>query len=626
MGFENGVLIFNTPFFYLKIKLMKYFIVFLLCFCGVCRISYAQELGMSEGWLAVGHYKPYVLGGYKSTIDLPSFFLSKNGQENPQKELNATIALFNSVEEKDNAQKCLMPSRYKFLQKNNVKIEKFPKCEEYEKFIEDLKPSGVTLLFTNAYMNNPSSLYGHTMFRIDTSRKGTQMLAHGATHGAFAVDSNGFLYALKGVWGGYYGSYMVKPYYDIINTYNNIENRDIWEYNLDLSQEELDFFVAHLWEMGNTQTRYYFFTRNCSYMLMETLDAVRPSLKLSDEFPLQAIPVDTLKKVASRKGLIKSTKYRPSRQAKINYRISQMNENQYKVFLDTVKNQNWDYDGLPDNEKADVLETAYQYIQYQYVAEELDLKEYRQRSFRALTARNQVNTEKYFKELSEGRNPLDSHESKRLVTGVGVRNGQSFQELALRPAYNSLTDDSYGLLSGSEINFLNVSARHYDNDDKYVLQSFDLVGIKSFFPVNDLFSPVSYNIQATINREMNPQNEDEGYVFNLLVGGGLSHKITDGVLAYAMVNNYLAYGGFLPHNQWVGMGFAGGIYADLGKFRFLGEVEKVVATSHYGDKMKYSAEAVYSLNRNNALSLNYVYHQNYGKDVEESILSLRHYF
>lgn len=613
-------------FFFNKIELMKYFTLFLAIFLCALPAKADESLGLSEGWLAVGHYRPYFLAGYKSTIDKENFFLDADGRRNPQAELEATIALFNSENKKDNVQKCMMPSRYKFLQKNGVRVKPFPKCEEYEKFIDDLKPSGVTLLFTNAYMNNPSSLYGHTMLRIDTYRKGTQMLAHGATHGAYAVDSNGFLYALKGVWGGYDGSYMVKPYYDIINTYNNIENRDIWEYNLDLSQEELNFFVAHLWEMGNTHTSYYFFTRNCSYMLMETLDAVRPSLKLADEFPLQAIPVDTLKQVYARKGLVKSIKYRPSRQAKINYRVSQMNEKQYAAFLDTIKNQNWNYENLENDEKADVLETAYQYIQYQYVAEELDIKEYRKRSFEALKARNKIQVKEYFKELDEGKNPIESHESMRAVLGAGVSNGRGFQEIAYRPSYNSLTDDNFGLLSGSEINFLNVSARHYDNDNKYVLQNFDIVGIKSFFPVNDLFSPYSYNIQAGINREMNPQNEDEGYVFNLSVAGGLSHKIADGVLVYGMVNNHVAYGGFLPHNQWVGMGAVGGMYVDLGKYRLLAEMEKVFATSHYADKMKYKLEAVYGLTRNTALALEYTYHQNYGHDLDETMLSWRKHF
>lgn len=597
-----------------------------MIFLCISSVKANDNLGLTDDWLAVGHYRPYVFGGYKSTIDKPNFFLAKKGQTNPVAELEATIALFNSENEKDNSQKCLMPSRYKFLKKNGVQVKPFPECKDYEKFIDDLKPSGVTLLFTNAYMNNPSSLYGHTMFRIDTSRKGTQMLAHGATHGAYAVDSNGFLYALKGVWGGYDGSYMVKPYYDIINTYNNIENRDIWEYNLDLSQDELDFFVAHLWEMGNTQTSYYFFTRNCSYMLMETLDAVRPSLKLADEFPVQTIPVDTLKAVHSRKGLVKAINYRPSRQAKINYRISQMNERQYEAFLNTVKNQNWNYDNLADNEKADVLETAYQYIQYQYVAEELDIKEYRKRSFKALKARNKIEVKEYFKELDEGQNPIYSHESRRLGVGGGVSNGRGFQEIAYRPSYNSLTDDNFGLLSGSEINFLNFSARHYDDANNYVLQSFDIVRIKSLFPVTDIFSPFSYVIDAGINRVMNPENEKEGYSFNLAFQGGTSTKITENILAYAMIDNQAAYGGFLPHNSWVGMGGIVGIYADFGDFRLLSDVSKLYTTSDFADKLKYKFEAVYSINRNNSVALNYTYEQNKGHDLDETMLSMRHFF
>lgn len=118
----------------------------------------------------------------------------------------------------------------------------FPKCAELEKFYDDLRPSGVTLLFTDAYMSNPSSLFGHTLLRIDTARKGTQLLAHGANYGAFTEGrENSVLFAVWGLTGGYYGGFTVKPYYDVINTYNNIENRDIWEYNLDFTPEELDF-------------------------------------------------------------------------------------------------------------------------------------------------------------------------------------------------------------------------------------------------------------------------------------------------------------------------------------------------------------------------------------------------
>jgi hypothetical protein len=44
-----------------------------------------------------------------------------------------------------------------------------------------------------------------------------------------------------GLTGGYYGGFTTKPYYDIINTYNNIENRDIWEFNLNFTPKSLIF-------------------------------------------------------------------------------------------------------------------------------------------------------------------------------------------------------------------------------------------------------------------------------------------------------------------------------------------------------------------------------------------------
>ena len=67
--------------------------------------------------------------------------------------------------------------------------------------------------------------------------------------------------------------------------------------------------MAHVWELGHNMARYFFFSKNCSYILLEILDAIRPSLKLSEEFPFHAIPLDTIKAVVSRDNLIKNIHY-----------------------------------------------------------------------------------------------------------------------------------------------------------------------------------------------------------------------------------------------------------------------------------------------------------------------------
>ena len=220
-----------------------------------------DEFSALPSWLSLVHYKKNLLGNYKSSIDTDSFFLAKNGKTSPTAELKATINLFNSD---DTKKKCLFPARYKLLTKY-FSLRPYPKCKELKKFYSDIQPAGVSILFTDAYMNNPSSMFGYSLFRIDTKRKGTQMLAHGVNYGA-SVDetkTNPVIFAILGLTGGYYGTFTVKPYYDVINTYNNIENRDIWEYNLNFTDEELDLFVAHVWELGHNMARYFFFSKNC---------------------------------------------------------------------------------------------------------------------------------------------------------------------------------------------------------------------------------------------------------------------------------------------------------------------------------------------------------------------------
>ncbi len=578
----------------------------------------------SPQWLAILHYQPALFGGYKGTIGSDNFYLSPEGKKDPAAELAATIKLFASD---DNERKCLFPARYLLLKQQGLTDEDFPRCDEYDRFRQDLQPSGVTFLFTDAYMNNSSSLFGHTLLRIDTARKGTQLLAHGINYGAWTQGhENSFLYAFYGLSGFYPGGYTVKPYYDVINTYNNLENRDIWEYNLDLSAAELELFVAHIWEVGQTSTPYYFFTRNCSYMLMEVFDAVRPSLKLARSFPLQTIPLDTVKAAIERQGFVKSVNYRPSRERKIKHRIKQMNRRQYQAFLKAARNEDLDCSELTETEKADVLETAYQYVQYQYVAGDLLLADYRRRSFNLLKARNAVAAGQTFNDLKEGKNPADAHDSKLLAFKAGVRNGQAFQQLDFRPAYHALTDNPHGYLSGAEINFMNFSFRHYDHHDKYVFHGVDILQLASLSPIDEAFRAVSYRINLNVRRQVNPKTRKEGYVGGGNVGGGATFALHDQLWVYALSSVDGAYGGFLPHNQWVGAGVAGGFLFKCSKAGIKGEVKKIFATDKIGSTLTWSLNADYYLSRNVAMEAEFEYIQNYGRNQTTATLGLKKFF
>jgi hypothetical protein len=181
-------------------------------------------------------------------------------------------------------------------------------------------------------------------------------------------------------------------------------------------------------------------------------------------------------------------------------------------------------------------------------------------------------------------------------------------------------------LRGAEINFLNTTLRHYDKEDKYVLQKFELLGIRSIAPIDAMFAPMSFQILADVGREVNPTNEKEGYVANLLIGGGATYALKDNIWVFVLMNNHLAYGGFLPRNQWGGLGGQIGLLVDLGDWRSLIEAEKIYATAKIGSKTKYKFETVYSITRNWAIAGYYKYQQNYGRDIDEIYLGFRNYF
>lgn len=570
----------------------KLFFIFCLFFSFS---SKASDFAYNEKWLSLVHYQKNIFSCYEGTIGSSEFYLSKDGKTNPKTELEATIDLF---EKTNDEKRCLFPARYLLLKKEGLIKADFPKCTEFEEFKDDLKPAGVTMLFTDAYMNNSSSLFGHTLMRIDTSRQGTQMIAHGLNYGAFTKGyENTFLYAIYGLLGFYPGGLTTKPYYDTINTYNNIENRDIWEYNLNFSNEELEMFVAHVWEVGHTTTPYYFFSRNCSYMILEILDAVRPSLKLAQDFPTWTIPLDTIKAI-NKRGIVKQTNYRPSRLKKIKNRLEQMNKKQYKAFLKIAKDENADISDLSEQEKSDVLETAYQYVQYQYIAKKLELKDYRKKSLRILKERNKNKAGQTFDDLKEGNNPNFSHDSKQIAFFFGTQNGKAFEEFALRPAYHSLTDNPFGYLNGAGINFLQTYIRHYDKGDKYVLEKLSILELDSFSPIDRAFVAPSYRIKLDEIRDENLKTKKQGYVLQGEVSGGGTFELGKNSWVYVLSSVDGAYGGFLKDNAWVGVSGAAGLLLSFEKIGFQAELKKTLATQKHASVFKQSALVNYHIFKN----------------------------
>ena len=107
-------------------------------------------------------------------------------------------------------------------------------------------------------------------------------------------NENSIKYVFMGIFGGYIGKFSLNRYYLKIAEYNEIENRDIWEYELNLKPEEIKKLYLHLWELQSTYFNYFYFKENCSYHLLSLLEIARPELNLQDDYYFWATPAETI--------------------------------------------------------------------------------------------------------------------------------------------------------------------------------------------------------------------------------------------------------------------------------------------------------------------------------------------
>ncbi|MGA6925821.1 MAG: DUF4105 domain-containing protein, partial [Desulfosarcina sp.] len=259
------------------------------------------------------HYQPQRWGeGVNSQVDDPSFFLSPSGKFDPRAELEATLARFftSAGDERENEHpQCKFIARYRWLKQelgfDPDRLQEMA-CPRFDEWLVEMDPGAVTLVFPVAYLNNPASMFGHTLLRIDTqtSRAQTRLLDSTINYAADTEHELGVSFAMNGLFGGYHGTFSVAPYYLQVKRYGDVENRDIWEYRLALTDEEVLRMLMHAWELKAAYFDYYFLDENCSYHLLSLLESARPSLHLLDRFGLWAVPADTVRSVAEVNDLI----------------------------------------------------------------------------------------------------------------------------------------------------------------------------------------------------------------------------------------------------------------------------------------------------------------------------------
>jgi hypothetical protein len=500
----------------------------------------AERLGLADDleWLTLLHVERAWWGGRRSLVDDPAFFLAPEGKRDPAAELRATIAgiLAPAVEGEKHAVE-RFPARFEFLVRRlGLARDRLPvpRSREFEDAYAGLGPRSAAIAFPTAYMNTPASMFGHTLLVI-RSRVQTGMASQAINYAALTGEDGGVAFAVKGVLGGYPGHYSLMPYWQKLNEYSDMDQRDVWEYELALSPEDLRRLLLHTWEMRGIASDYWFFDENCAYYLLYLIDAARPELELHAQAPPWVIPLDTVR-ILREAGLVSGVTWRPSLATKVQARAERLSperaERARRIALGELPPAAADGDPAL---AADELDLATDYLQALRNRRKVDQTTFQGRFVPLLQARSRLGVPSQEAAPAPTDVPPDQgHGSLRLGFGGGVAGGLAYGEFAVRPAYHDLLDPAQGYTPGAQIDFTSVTLRWYEHDDSPVLERFDAIGLRSFTPRDDFFTPPSWKVDTGLVRErIGPEGDPQHHGFvDFGVGGCLA--LPGGGLAWVM--------------------------------------------------------------------------------------------
>lgn len=483
-----------------------------------------ETLSQHPQWLHLLHYHQVGLfSPYESQADDPNFFLAENGKTDPLAELLATLDVFKA---NDNTAHCSYPARFHWLEQQLTGTfpEKNP-CPEYQDWRDELAPDGLTLVFPAAYLNSPSSMFGHTLIRIDSTRHSNPLLDYSVNYAANADPTDSELvFTYKGLSGGYPGVFSVLPYYEKVKEYSHLEARDVWEYKLDITKEELEQFVRHVWEVKDTHFDYFFFTENCSYHLLTLLDAAGERFNLADGFFSDVIPADTVRAL-TQNGFVTEAEFRPSSLSKMQSMQAQMSQQQV-VLAKNLAHSSPDFseelNKLSNAEQAQVLDLAHLYTRYLANKDRNAAAQLSKTSLSLLSKRSKIPQAEAFLPLVPPKTRDDEgHRSHRIQVGVGRALDNNYIQLGLRMAYHDWLDTLAGYIPGARLEMFHLQLRQWHRDDnKTQLEQLRFIDIASLTPRNELFKPLSWYVSTGLKRNISYANELSPFLNG---GAGLSY-------------------------------------------------------------------------------------------------------
>lgn len=288
----------------------------------------------------------------KAEVISPDFYLTKpqlRSKRNfdPYVELKATIEQIS-----DESVVCKYPARYLWLKHRipalNINLKN---CAQLPDPNQE-----VSLILVSNYLKNPASSFGHVLVKtnkpidnadgiIDDVRElsSEDLLNNSYNFGArIPANENGAMYAIKGLFGLYDAGFSETEFFKQDAVYSKNEQRDMWEYVLNLDAFETQLLNYHLYEAKSARFDYYFIKQNCGYRSGEILELIS-DIKMTDRIGPWYAPDYVFDQLLEHEGedesLVSSVSYLPSEQTQLREKFVQLSKPIQKIINSVIRTE-----------------------------------------------------------------------------------------------------------------------------------------------------------------------------------------------------------------------------------------------------------------------------------------------
>jgi hypothetical protein len=504
-------------------------------------ISEALAMGLQDDrvWLSLLH-----ADGTKSHIPDPDFLFTV-ADFSPEKELKASINIL-LADDVDPDVACRFPARILWLRKKlGVEDNEFAYCDGITEFFDKAPADRISLVYASENLTQPSSMMGHLFMKIEGDDAAGEHVEHAISYFTELNGINVPMIIIDSLIVGKDGFFTLSPYEEKLEYYLKREQRNVWEYQLNFSEDQRELVQLHIWELKQVRMTYLFNSYNCATLINTLISVAEPDVFLKDE--LWMTPVDVVK-VVSQANLVARTSVIPSSKWRVRMLAESMDNANVVAAVDRVNGRSGYPGGQPSNGGSSLdtvedaflkLELASSYADFKKDTGELAYDEWASVSHDLDQEKAQLSEELYI-DLSDYKTPTKTPPDSQVYAGLVYWNDINYLMLGFLPTSHDLNDDNSQFFGESELRLSDISVLVSLEDADVSLNEWQLYSMSSYVPYDGLTGGISGRFRFGLEQHLNEVLESH-LAGNISGGIGYAYQPFRRVVLGALMGAGLGY-------------------------------------------------------------------------------------